>query len=51
VSDVLRRNGLKRPRVRTYKKVSRDPDFVAKVRDSVGLYLNPPEPSSIPNPP
>jgi transposase len=27
------------------QKVSRDPDFVAKVRDSVGLYLNPPEPS------
>jgi hypothetical protein len=23
------------------QKVSRDPDFVAKVRDSVGLYLNP----------
>jgi hypothetical protein len=29
------------------QKVSRDPDFVAKVRDSVALYLNnPPEPSS-----
>src|SRR5204863_8127224 len=24
-------------------KVSRDPDFVAKVQDVVGLYLNPPE--------
>jgi transposase len=42
VSDLLRRNGLKPHRVRTYK-VSRDPDFVAKVRDIVGLYLNPPE--------
>jgi transposase len=42
VSDVLRRNGLKPHRVRTYK-VSRDPEFVAKVRDIVGLYLNPPE--------
>jgi transposase len=42
VSDVLRRNGLKPHRVRTYK-VSRDPAFVAKVRDVVGLYLNPPE--------
>ena len=42
VSDVLRRNGLKPHHVRTYK-VSRDPDFVAKVRDVVGLYLNPPE--------
>jgi transposase len=42
VSDVLRRNGLKPHHVRTYK-VSRDPDFVAKVRDIVGLYLDPPE--------
>jgi transposase len=42
VSDVLRRNGLKPHLVRTYK-VSRDPDFVAKVNDVVGLYLSPPE--------
>ncbi len=42
VSDVLRRNGLKPHLVRTYK-VSRDPDFVTKVKDVVGLYLNPPE--------
>lgn len=42
VSDVLRRNDLKPHLVRTYK-VSRDPDFVAKVQDVVGLYLNPPE--------
>lgn len=42
VSDVLRRNGLKPHLVRTYK-VSRDPAFVAKVRDIVGLYLDPPE--------
>jgi transposase len=42
VSDVLRRNGLKPHLVRTYK-VSRDPDFAAKVKDVVGLYLNPPE--------
>jgi transposase len=42
VSDVLRRNGLKPHLVRTYK-VSRDPNFVAKVNDVVGLYLNPPE--------
>jgi transposase len=42
VSDVLRRNGLKPHLVRTYK-VSRDPDFIAKVNDIVGLYLNPPE--------
>jgi len=42
VSDVLRRHGLKPHLVRTYK-VSRDPAFVAKVRDIVGLYLQPPE--------
>src|SRR6266850_7236154 len=42
VSDVLRRHDLKPHRVRTYK-VSRDPAFAAKVRDVVGLYLNPPE--------
>ena len=42
ISDVLRKNGLKPHFVRTYK-VSRDPEFVAKVNDVVGLYLNPPE--------
>ena len=43
VSDVLRPGrGLKRGGVRTYK-VSRDPDFEAKVKDVVGLYLTPPE--------
>jgi transposase len=42
VSDVLRNNGLKPHLVRTYK-VSRDPEFVAKVKDVVGLYLKPPE--------
>jgi transposase len=42
VSDLLRRTGLKPHHVRTYR-VSRDPDFVAKVRDIVGLYLHPPE--------
>lgn len=42
VSDVLRRNELKPHLVRTYK-VSRDPAFVAKVNDVVGLYLNPPQ--------
>jgi len=42
VSDLLRRHGLKPHLVRTYK-VSRDPDFVAKVRDIVGLYMHPPD--------
>ena len=42
ISDILREHGLKPHLVRTYK-VSRDPEFVAKVTDVVGLYLNPPE--------
>jgi transposase len=42
ISDLLRANGLKPHLVRTYK-VSRDPEFAAKVKDVVGLYLNPPE--------
>lgn len=41
VSDILRKNGLKPHFTRTYK-VSRDPEFAAKVTDVVGLYLNPP---------
>lgn len=42
VSKILREKKLKPHLVRTYK-VSRDPDFVSKVRDVVGLYLNPPQ--------
>jgi len=42
ISDVLRKHELKPHLSRTYK-VSRDPSFVAKVKDVVGLYLNPPE--------
>jgi transposase len=42
VSDVLRKSGLRPHLMRTYK-VSRDPQFVEKVKDVVGLYLNPPE--------
>ena len=42
ISDLLRKNGLKPHLVRTYK-VSRDPEFAAKVKDVVGLYLNPPD--------
>lgn len=41
VSKLLRKNGLKPHLVRTYK-VSRDPAFIEKVEDVVGLYLNPP---------
>jgi transposase len=44
--DMVRRvwvaAGLKPHRVRTFK-LSNDPRFVEKVRDVVGLYLNPPE--------
>jgi transposase len=42
VSDVLRRCELKPHLSRTYK-VSRDPEFIGKVKDVVGLYLAPPE--------
>jgi transposase len=42
IAKILRANGLKPHLVRTYK-VSHDPDFAAKVKDIVGLYLNPPE--------
>ena len=42
VSDVLRNNGMRPHLSRTYK-VSKDPNFAAKVKDVVGLYLNPPE--------
>lgn len=42
VSDVLRKNGLKPHLIRTYR-VSRDPQFAERVKDVVGLYLNPPE--------
>jgi transposase len=42
VARILRKRGLKPHLVRTYK-VSRDPAFVEKVEDVVGLYLNPPE--------
>lgn len=42
VSRVWRANGLKPHLVRTFK-VSNDPQFVEKLIDVVGLYLNPPE--------
>ena len=42
VLRVWHRNGLKPHLVRTFK-VSRDPQFVEKLEDIVGLYLNPPE--------
>lgn len=42
VHRVWKAHGLQPHRVRTFK-LSNDPDFVDKVRDVVGLYLNPPE--------
>jgi transposase len=42
VHRIWRAFGLQPHRAETFK-LSRDPQFVAKVRDIVGLYLNPPE--------
>jgi transposase len=41
VQRVWRKHGLKPHRESTFK-LSRDPDFVEKLEDIVGLYLNPP---------
>ena len=42
VSRIWRAFGLQPHRQETFK-LSRDPQFVEKVRDVVGLYLDPPE--------
>lgn len=42
VVRIWRTFGLKPHRVETFK-LSKDPQFVEKVRDIVGLYMNPPE--------
>ena len=42
VRRIWRRHGLKPHRVRSFK-LSTDPEFAEKLRDVVGLYLNPPE--------
>jgi transposase len=42
VQRIWRAFGLQPHRVETFK-LSTDPDFVAKVRDVVGLYVSPPE--------
>src|SRR5690554_6982931 len=42
ISRIWRAHGLKPHRVKTFK-LSRDPKFVEKLRDVVGLYLAPPE--------
>ena len=42
VQRIWKAHGLRPHRVRTFK-LSRDPRFVEKLQDVVGLYLNPPE--------
>ncbi len=42
VRRIWRGHGLKPHRVESFK-ISRDPEFVNKLEDIVGLYLNPPE--------
>lgn len=42
VQRIWRAFGLQPHRIETFK-LSSDPDFVAKVRDVVGLYMSPPE--------
>jgi transposase len=42
ISRLWRTHGLK-PHQIAYFKISTDPDFVAKLRDVVGLYLDPPK--------
>lgn len=42
VLNVWHKHALKPYRTKTFK-LSRDPAFVTKVRDIIGLYLNPPE--------
>jgi len=42
VRRIWRAHGLQPHRTQTFK-LSRDPDFVRKLRDVVGLYLNPPD--------
>ena len=42
VQRIWKAHGLKPHRIRTFK-LSRDPRFVEKLQDIVGLYLNPPE--------
>src|SRR5215204_790446 len=45
VQQIWAAHGLKPHRVRTFK-LSNDPKFAAKLRDIVGLYVDPPEHAS-----
>ena len=42
IHRIWRQHGLQPHRIETFK-LSRDPHFVAKLRDIVGLYMNPPD--------
>jgi transposase len=42
VGRIWRAHGLKPHRIKSFK-LSNDPDFIAKLEDIVGLYLDPPE--------
>ena len=42
IGRIWKAHGLKPHRVETFK-LSKDPKFVEKLRDIVGLYLSPPE--------
>jgi transposase len=44
VRRIWRNHGLKPHRIQSFK-ISNDPEFVEKLEDIVGLYLNPPEPA------
>ena len=46
VQRIWRAFGLQPHRLEAFK-LSTDPDFVAKVRDIVGLYVTPPEPAIV----
>lgn len=46
ISRIWRTFGLKPHQVDTFK-LSKDPQFVEKVRDVVGLYLDPPERATV----
>ena len=46
VARIWRRHGLRPWRADVFK-LSRDPDFEAKLRDVVGLYLDPPEAAAV----
>ena len=42
VQRIWQANGLKPHLVKTFK-LSNDPDFIEKLEDVVGLYMNPPD--------